>query len=234
MMRRAGLTLMELLVVISILATLAALLYPVYLSVRTKMYAVNCANQLRQIGLAIRMYAKDQGDDTPYSMPWGLGKLYPHYVNSKETLVCSLFQSIAPDVVEDMHQISQTRWGYPWTSYWEVCPKGLDEIARRNPDEAISFSEVYAKRGDQIPIAWCDGHRSGCPNSNYSFTHSPKGMDFVLRGGCGGAEIRHERGEIVVRLKPPPNPQAPLVVLRWNGSVSLVNVQDMDSLMLWY
>jgi len=63
---RKGLTLMELLTVISILATLAALLYPVYLKVRARMDIHACAQQLSQIGVAIRMYAHDYEGDTPY------------------------------------------------------------------------------------------------------------------------------------------------------------------------
>ena len=81
---RRGLTLMELLTVISILATLAALLYPVYLKVRSRMYEINCANQLRQIGLAIRMYVKDYAaEETPYAMPVIPGTLYPYYLKDE-------------------------------------------------------------------------------------------------------------------------------------------------------
>ncbi len=229
MMKRKGLTLMELLVVVSILATLAALLFPVYLRVRSRMYVIRCADQLRQIGLAIRIYAEEQGDGSPYSMPWGLGRLYPHYINNKDILVCPSFQVLAPEVVEDMHQISMRRWGYIWTSYWQVSPRGLDDIARKNPGEVLGFTEVYVKRGDQTPIAWCDAHRNGCPNSNYGFHNSPKSATV----NCGwGTEIRHERGGIVVKLGPPPHPDAPLVVLRWGGSVSLSQVWDTDALML--
>ena len=231
MMKRKGLTLMELLTVISILATLAALLYPVYLKVRSRTHEISCANQLRQIGLAIHMYCQDFGDGTPYSMPWGLGRLYPRYINSKDVLVCPSFRTLAPEVVEDMHQISLQRWGKVWTSYWQVSPKGLDDIARKNPGEVLGFTEIYVKRGDQTPIAWCDTHRNGCPTSNFGFYNSPKSETI----DCGwGTEIRSERGSIVVKLGSPPNPDAPLIVLRWGGSVSFSQVWDTDALMLQY
>lgn len=180
------------------------------------------------------MYVYEQGDDTPYSMPWGLGKLYPRYIRNKDVLVCPSFRVLAPEVVEEMHQISKTYRGRPWTSYWEVCPEGWDEIARENP-EVLGFTEVYVKRGNQTPIVWCDAHRFGCPNSNYSISHSPKGKDFILRGGCGGTgKIKFEQDMIVVEMGAPPNPDAPLVVLRWGGSVNLVHVFSEDALMLWY
>jgi len=230
-MKRKGLTLMELLTVISILATLAALMFPVYLKVRSRVYETSCANQLRQIGIAIHMYANDHGDGTPYSMPWGLGRLYPHYINSKDVIVCPSFQVLAPEVVEDMHQISLRRWGKVWTSYWQVSPRGLDDIASKNPGEVLSFTEIYVKRGDQTPIAWCDTHRNGCPTSNYGFYISPKSAMV----NCGwGTEIEFKGGSIVVKLGSPPNPDAPLIVLRWSGSVSFSQVWDTRALMLRY
>ena len=199
---RKGLTLMELLVVISILATLAALLYPVYLSVRTKMYAVSCANQLRQIGLAIKMYVHDQGDETPYSMPYSLGQLYPNYIHDKELLVCPYFRAIAPiGLIEGMHQRSQKRWKEPWSSYWLMCPKSLDEGWRRGDN--MGFAPIFAKRGDATPIVFCDSHQQGCPNSNYSVMLHPEAQRF-----CGQNLFE---------------PNAPMVILRWGGSVSLVH-----------
>jgi hypothetical protein len=74
---------MELLTVISILATLAALLFPVYLNLRTRTDITICADQLRQIGIALKMYAHDYGDDTPYGMPYALAYLFPDYLRSK-------------------------------------------------------------------------------------------------------------------------------------------------------
>ncbi len=173
-MRRKGLTLMELLTVISILATLAALMYPVFLRVRSKIYAINCANQLRQIGLAIRMYINDYGGDY-YAIPPYWGKLYPHYISDKQLLVCPYFQSLAPEVVEERNEIEIKRWKQPWTSYDTIYPKGMDYLARKYPDELIGFSEAYAQVGDQVVIGICIVHRVGCPNN---IQQSPKGRRF--------------------------------------------------------
>jgi prepilin-type N-terminal cleavage/methylation domain-containing protein/prepilin-type processing-associated H-X9-DG protein len=56
-------TLIELLVVIAIIALLAAILFPVFAQAREKGRQAACQSNLRQIGVAIRMYAQD-ADDT--------------------------------------------------------------------------------------------------------------------------------------------------------------------------
>ncbi|MCS7265057.1 MAG: type II secretion system GspH family protein, partial [Armatimonadetes bacterium] len=115
---RRGLTLMELLVVISILTTLAALLFPIYLNFRSQIEVNNCANQLYQIGLALKMYVNDYGGDTPYNVPPLLGALYPHYVRSRDLLVCPLFRKTAQNAVKFLNEL-HTGYGCPspWSSY---------------------------------------------------------------------------------------------------------------------
>ncbi len=65
---RTGFTLIELLTVIAILAILAGLLFPVFMTARGKAREITCVSNLRQIGLAIRMYAQDYDELYPWAV----------------------------------------------------------------------------------------------------------------------------------------------------------------------
>ena len=64
--RRRGFTLIELLVVMAILSLLIAILLPALSLVKHQARRAACVANLRQVGVAIHMYAEDFGDTIPF------------------------------------------------------------------------------------------------------------------------------------------------------------------------
>jgi prepilin-type N-terminal cleavage/methylation domain-containing protein len=69
MKNRRGFTLIELLVVIAIIAILAAILFPVFAQAREKARQTSCLSNLKQIGLAFKMYVQDFDERWPQCDP---------------------------------------------------------------------------------------------------------------------------------------------------------------------
>jgi hypothetical protein len=62
---KSGFTLVALLVIIAVLAILAAMLLPAMTSAKKKAQRINCVNNLKQCGLAFRIWDGDNGDKYP-------------------------------------------------------------------------------------------------------------------------------------------------------------------------
>src|ERR1041385_6761695 len=65
---RSAFTLVELLVVIAIISLLAAIVLPVFATVRAKGRETSCLSNMRQQGLAFSMYVQDYDGFFPYAV----------------------------------------------------------------------------------------------------------------------------------------------------------------------
>ena len=155
MSAKRAFTLIELLVVIAIVGVLAALLLPALSQVKEKVRRTSCASNLRQVSLAIRLYADDCSDSLPVlpdpnPYPNGVGAFYKQlvkgYLGLKGPASSDEKVFICPS-----DRILKTQIGHAFTSYtfngYEVGPGAIPRItgqklsAIKNPAKAVLAGE---------------------------------------------------------------------------------------------
>ncbi|HAI10290.1 MAG TPA: hypothetical protein DCM28_01210 [Phycisphaerales bacterium] len=113
--RHHGFTLIELLVVISIIALLIAILLPSLAAARESAYLTRCANNLRQVGLTLHLYANDSHGYLPGDTDWRVSITKSHYLNIDNSqdggsiMTCSVHLR--------QHSDSYAKWTYGMSGY---------------------------------------------------------------------------------------------------------------------
>lgn len=103
---------MELLVVIAVIGTLAALLFPTFAAAKGRAHRTTCLNNLRQINLATRMYAEDHQD--AIVLPQGFVSTKTDYQLYKEYVKNYAGLSGKPSPSEKLFACPSDTFYYSW------------------------------------------------------------------------------------------------------------------------
>lgn len=173
-----GFTLVEMLVVIGIIGILAAMLMPALARAKAKANSIKCLNHMRQIGLALTMYAEENRGEHPVRAiqpkAWPQ-KLKPFYMDY-QVLVCPSDsfglagllantnypkRSFIINAFNDYFAKNLSKADYERYQKWN-WPHGMRETAILRPSETLVFGEK----------------RKGSPHVHMDVEQGQKGNDF--------------------------------------------------------
>jgi prepilin-type N-terminal cleavage/methylation domain-containing protein/prepilin-type processing-associated H-X9-DG protein len=148
---RSGFTLVELLVVVMLIATLMSILLPALVKARQASGRMTCANYMRQIGLGIWTYDKDFGCLPNAQWNWAK-QLMPQFGLKNANLI-----------------IGPGPYGAKIAYFTEMFKCPANEFISQNADPKLTYTGASISYAPVVDSGYLDGDNDGVPDSNMMY-----------------------------------------------------------------
>ncbi len=161
---RKRFTLVELLVVIGIIAVLAAMLMPALAKAREQANRADCTNNLKQVGLAVQMYANENRNQMPFAgsdsdnRHGGAEDLQPlldfEYIETPQVFICRSTKDAPSNTkTNGVYQIDENSCSYLYYSGFALTDLNAEMAYMR--DRFANHGKIYGN------VLFGDAHVEG-------------------------------------------------------------------------